>query len=250
MRALRSTVVVLFLSVFATAYGQSVNFSDVNDLLQVGGRVEITQIAPTATGRNLNNNLEDDVENFIKSNEILMEIPFGSTVTINGRSLDSGELDFKLRLGSGNAVEARKKSKIKKILGPILIVILLKAITLIPLALGVLGLKTWNALQLSFISFVTTVGLAVWKLCSKFSDHHYEPHVFHEAVHDIHVPHSILHHDHHEALVHHASPIVHEEVHEVHHDHIEEPVHHDSWDHFHRSDDAQNLAYNAYIPEN
>lgn len=41
--------------------------------------------------------------------------------------------------------------------------------TLIPLALGVLGLKAWNALQLSFFSFITAFSLAIFQLCKKVS---------------------------------------------------------------------------------
>lgn len=50
---------------------------------------------------------------------------------------------------------------------PIMVFVLLKAMTLIPLALGVLGLKAWNALQLSFFSFVTSLALAIFNLCKK-----------------------------------------------------------------------------------
>lgn len=67
-------------------------------------------------------------------------------------------------------IVARKKSKIKKILIPILVFILLKAMTLVPLALGVLGIKAWNALQLSFFSFVVSLALAVFQLCKKLAD--------------------------------------------------------------------------------
>lgn len=55
----------------------------------------------------------------------------------------------------------------KKILVPILVFVLLKAMTLIPLAIGVLGLKAWNALQLSFISFLVSISLAIFQLCKK-----------------------------------------------------------------------------------
>lgn len=41
--------------------------------------------------------------------------------------------------------------------------------TLIPLALGILGLKAWNALQLSFFSFVVSIALAVFQLCKKIA---------------------------------------------------------------------------------
>lgn len=60
-----------------------------------------------------------------------------------------------------------RKSKLKKIVIPIMVFVLLKAMTLIPLALGVLGLKAWNALQLSFFSFVISTAMAIFQLCKK-----------------------------------------------------------------------------------
>uniref|UniRef100_A0AAR5P7A0 Protein osiris 19 n=1 Tax=Dendroctonus ponderosae TaxID=77166 RepID=A0AAR5P7A0_DENPD len=220
-----TVLVIVFVTWQSHVSAESSDFSEIKEFLQVGGGVNITQISQARDGRNLGNSIEDATENFMKSNEVAMELPFGTTVTVSGRNLDNEEVDLKLRLGSGNEVQARKKSKVKKILAPILIVLLLKAITLIPLALGILGIKTWNALQLSFVSFVTSIVLAVWKLCAKFSDHHQAPHIVHESVHDVHVPHV---------------------YHESHHDH-----HHDPWDHhYHRSDDSpQQLAYNGYVPE-
>ncbi|KAH1009412.1 hypothetical protein HUJ04_001771 [Dendroctonus ponderosae] len=197
-----TVLVIVFVTWQSHVSAESSDFSEIKEFLQVGGGVNITQISQARDGRNLGNSIEDATENFMKSNEVAMELPFGTTVTVT-----------------------RKKSKVKKILAPILIVLLLKAITLIPLALGILGIKTWNALQLSFVSFVTSIVLAVWKLCAKFSDHHQAPHIVHESVHDVHVPHV---------------------YHESHHDH-----HHDPWDHhYHRSDDSpQQLAYNGYVPE-
>lgn len=62
-----------------------------------------------------------------------------------------------------------KKHKIRKILVPIMIFILLKAMTLVPLAIGVLGLKAWNALQLSFFSFIISIALAIFQLCKKIA---------------------------------------------------------------------------------
>ncbi|CAG9760738.1 unnamed protein product [Ceutorhynchus assimilis] len=221
------------------------SYSDFKDFLQIGGDVKIIETSHARSGKNLGKSFEDGVNEFLKSNDLLMEVPFGQTVTFSGRNLDNGEVDFKLRLGSGNAVEGRKKSKVKKVLAPILIILLLKAITLIPLALGILGIKTWNALQLSFFSFVTSVVLAVWKICSKFSDHHHAPHVVHESVHIPHAyhdSHHVVHHDHHDHD--------HHDHHIVHHEHDDH--HHDPWDHhYHRSDDSsQQLAYNGYVPEN
>lgn len=60
-----------------------------------------------------------------------------------------------------------RKSKLKKIVIPIMVFVLLKAMTLIPLALGVLGLKAFNALQLSFFSFIVSIALAIFQLCKK-----------------------------------------------------------------------------------
>lgn len=49
--------------------------------------------------------------------------------------------------------------------------------TLIPLALGVLGLKAWNALQLSFFSFVVSVGLAIFQFCKKLASDNAAPQI-------------------------------------------------------------------------
>lgn len=51
-----------------------------------------------------------------------------------------------------------------------MVFVMLKALTLIPLAIGVLGLKAWNALQLSFFSFVISIGLAIFQLVKKASE--------------------------------------------------------------------------------
>lgn len=64
---------------------------------------------------------------------------------------------------------------------PILLIVLLKALILIPLALGITGFKAWNAIQLSFVSFVVSIGLAIWKLCTKIS-HDKPPAIIHAAA--------------------------------------------------------------------
>jgi hypothetical protein len=91
--------------------------------------------------------------------------------------MDEGEVDVKVRFNSGSQVEARKKSKLKKIFVPIFIFILIKAMVMIPLALGILAIKTWNALQLSFVSFVVALALGVWQLCKKVSGDSVHPHI-------------------------------------------------------------------------
>lgn len=86
-------------------------------------------------------------------------------VTISSRNLQNDEIDFKVKFN--NAPSESRKSKLKKVAVPILTFVLLKAITLVPLGLGILGIKAFNALQLSFFSFVISVGLAVFQLCRK-----------------------------------------------------------------------------------
>jgi hypothetical protein len=70
-----------------------------------------------------------------------------------------------------------RKSKIKKIFIPILVFLLLKIVTLVPLFIGALGLKAWNALQLSFFSFVISVALAIFQLCKKIAADNSPPQV-------------------------------------------------------------------------
>ncbi|KAK4875294.1 hypothetical protein RN001_011716 [Aquatica leii] len=123
--------------------------------------------------------LEDNVQDYIQSHDVTFKLPFeGSSVTVASGNLDKDEIDLKLRLSDSGSVQARK-SKLKKIIVPIFIFILLKAITVIPLALGVLGLKAWNALQLSFFSFVISITLAVFQLCKKIASDHHHAHLAH-----------------------------------------------------------------------
>ncbi|CAG9760741.1 unnamed protein product [Ceutorhynchus assimilis] len=110
---------------------------------------------------------EDKIENYIKSHDVHFKLPVIGSVSVEARNLDSDELDFKINFGTG--VEEARKSKLKKIFIPILVFVLLKAMTLVPLALGILSLKAWNALQLSFFSFVVAVGLAIFQLCKKLA---------------------------------------------------------------------------------
>ncbi|KAJ8952339.1 hypothetical protein NQ318_017233 [Aromia moschata] len=125
--------------------------------------------------------LNEYLARYLKADDISFKIPFSEyTVTLDKENLENGDLDFKLDFSSKNEVQARKKSKIKKAFVPILVLILLKAIVLIPLALGVLGIKTWNAIQLSFISFVSSIVLAIWKLCSKIN-HDHQPTIIHSG---------------------------------------------------------------------
>ncbi|CAH0555709.1 unnamed protein product [Brassicogethes aeneus] len=111
--------------------------------------------------------IEDHVEEYIKGHDATFKLPVVGAVTVEARNLDNDEINFKVNYNNG--VQEARKSKLKKIFIPILVFVLLKAMTLVPLALGVLGLKAWNALQLSFLSFVVSVGLAIFQLCKKIA---------------------------------------------------------------------------------
>lgn len=129
--------------------------------------VEIEKNTNEAVGRSASD-VVDVLSQFIQRNDVSLKLPMAdSKVTISSRNLDNDEIDFKIKFADG-ASESRK-SKLKKIAIPILTFVLLKAITLVPLGLGILGIKAFNALQLSFFSFVISVGLATFQLCRKVS---------------------------------------------------------------------------------
>lgn len=109
------------------------------------------------------------MQNYLVSHDVTFKLPLASSVKVSSRNLDNDELSFHVQFGEGRAVEEARKSKLKKVIIPILVFVLLKAMTLIPLAIGVIGLKAWNALQLSFFGFVVSVGLAIFQLCKKIA---------------------------------------------------------------------------------
>lgn len=113
----------------------------------------------------------ETIENYVQSHDVTFGFPIaGAKVTVSPRNINDEELNLKIKFtNEGRSVAEARKSKLKKIFIPILVFVLLKAITLIPLALGVLGLKAWNSLQLSFFSFIVSVALAIFQLCKKVS---------------------------------------------------------------------------------
>lgn len=108
----------------------------------------------------------EKVADYVQSHDVTVDIPAADAqVTILPKALNEGEFDVNVKFAD---VEGRGKShKLKKLMIPIFVFILLKAMTLVPLALGVLGLKAWNALQLSFFSFIISFALAIFQLCKK-----------------------------------------------------------------------------------
>lgn len=80
--------------------------------LQAGG-VQVKPLDNSRSAKSLTTgSLEDDVETFIKSNELLIEAPFGTSVSMSGRNLDLGEVEFKLRTNPGNEAEGSKLTKL------------------------------------------------------------------------------------------------------------------------------------------
>jgi len=148
------------------------------DNLQISDDIEITRNSYRSNEIDARSSpsIEDALESYIQTHDVTLKLPIiDSSLTVNARNLQDDEIDVKLNFNS-NVGEARK-SKLKKIFLPILVFVVLKAITLIPLALGVLGLKAWNALQLSFFSFVVSVSLAIFQLCKKIAADHAQPHI-------------------------------------------------------------------------
>lgn len=117
--------------------------------------------------RSTSSDILDALSNYVQRNDVSLDLPVAdSKLTISARNLQNDEVDFKVKFINDGVVESRK-SKLKKVAIPILTFIILKIITLVPLGLGILGIKAFNALQLSFFSFVISVGLAVFQLCRK-----------------------------------------------------------------------------------
>nr|XP_023027129.1 uncharacterized protein LOC111515126 [Leptinotarsa decemlineata] len=141
------------------------------DNFQVSEDTEVSRNDISVNDGNIarSGDVEDKIENYIKTHDVTINLPIVGSVTLGAKNLDNEELDFSLKFGN-RGVEEGRKSKLKKILIPILVFVLLKAITVVPLALGVLILKAWNALQLSFFSFVISSGLAIFQLCKKIAE--------------------------------------------------------------------------------
>ncbi|KAG4068787.1 hypothetical protein HA402_002478 [Bradysia odoriphaga] len=121
----------------------------------------------------------DVIEHYIQSHDVTFSVPIADAkVTVSPKNLNNNELTFNVKyFNEGKGVTEARKSKLKKIVIPIMVFVLLKAMTLIPLALGVLGLKAWNALQLSFFSFVISTAMAIFQLCKKIATDNHHPQI-------------------------------------------------------------------------
>ncbi|CAB3367745.1 Hypothetical predicted protein [Cloeon dipterum] len=101
------------------------------------------------------------LQKYVKESDVEVTVPEGMSIlsgtqfSFSPRNIDQDELSMTVKLpasAEAKSVGEARKGKLKKIIIPILVFVLLKAMTLVPLAIGVLGLKAWNALQLSFFS--------------------------------------------------------------------------------------------------
>ncbi|EDV90703.1 uncharacterized protein LOC6569735 [Drosophila grimshawi] len=152
------------------------------------------RVAPISEARaSTSDGFLDAIENYIKGHDVSMSLPMADAkITVSARNLANDELSLNLQLNNEDAdasdIEARgkkgnifkkgKKHRLRKLAMPILVLILLKAITVIPMAIGILKIKAFNALALGFFSFIVSVGLAIFQLCKKIAhDHHHTAHI-------------------------------------------------------------------------
>ncbi|XP_030371719.1 uncharacterized protein LOC115622005 [Scaptodrosophila lebanonensis] len=119
------------------------------------------------------------IENYIQGHDVTMDLPMADAqVTVSARNLANDELSLNLKLADGVVEGKGKKHRLRKMAMPIMVLILLKAITVIPMAIGILKIKALNALGLGFFSFLVSVGLAIFQLCKKIAaDHHHTAHI-------------------------------------------------------------------------
>ncbi|TMW47679.1 hypothetical protein DOY81_007247 [Sarcophaga bullata] len=122
----------------------------------------------------------DAIENYIQGHDVTMDLPMADAkVTVSSRNLNNDELSVNVKFAGEGVVEGKgKKHRLRKMAMPIMVLILLKAITIIPMAIGILKIKALNALGLGFFSFIVSVGLAIFQLCKKIAtEHHHSAHI-------------------------------------------------------------------------
>ncbi|XP_037814471.1 uncharacterized protein LOC119605433 isoform X1 [Lucilia sericata] len=146
--------------------------------------------APTSVeGRSSSGDFFDAIENYIQGHDVTMDLPMADAkVTVSSRNLKNDELSLNVKFAGEGVVEGKgkkgnifkkgKKHRLRKMAMPIMVLILLKAITIIPMAIGILKIKALNALGLGFFSFIVSVGLAIFQLCKKIAaEHHHSAHI-------------------------------------------------------------------------
>nr|CAI5852278.1 unnamed protein product [Callosobruchus analis] len=164
------------------------------DSYKVSEDVEVSRNDETLSEVNQRSlDLERKIENYVKTHDLTFKLPIGGKITMGARNLDNDELDVTWKF-EDRSIEARhrhKKNNIKRIVLPFLVIILLKAIVIVPLALGVLIWKAFQALQLSLISFVISSGLAIFQFARKIAENNAHAHVVAEPPAHAHIARSI-----------------------------------------------------------
>ncbi|XP_062124595.1 uncharacterized protein LOC133837752 [Drosophila sulfurigaster albostrigata] len=221
-------------------------------------RLSIVRTSETGASRSLNaeQQMFDNIDNYLGSHALRIQAPeyFRSS---EARSLVP---DFLMEnpLTQGGIVplapanEAR--GMIRKAVLPFLLGLKLKTTVLMPLALGLIALKTWKAMTLGLLSLVLSGALVIFKIAKpkivNYEVVHYPHHVDHVVPHHIehvvphHIEHIVPHHiDHH--LEHHLDHHVDLPVEHI--EHLENPA--PAWDPHawarssQEPQDAQDIAY-------
>ncbi|XP_013100093.2 uncharacterized protein LOC106082249 isoform X1 [Stomoxys calcitrans] len=133
-------------------------------------------------------NFFDVVEKYLQGHDVTMDLPMADAkVTVSSRNLANDELNLNVKFAGDGVVEGKgkkgglfkkgKKHRLRKMAMPIMVLILLKAITIIPMAIGILKIKAMNALGLGFFSFIVSVGLAIFQVCKKIAHEHHSAHI-------------------------------------------------------------------------
>ncbi|XP_055850384.1 uncharacterized protein LOC129914958 [Episyrphus balteatus] len=148
------------------------------DSRQLVSDVEVKSNGANSRSARSQGDFLDAIESYISGHDVTVDLPVADAkVTVSSRNLNNDEINLNVKF-PGSEVEGKgRKNRLKKIAVPIMVLILLKAMTVIPMAIGILKLKAFNALALGFFSFVVSVGLAIFQLCKKLAAEHHPAHI-------------------------------------------------------------------------
>ncbi|EDV43710.1 uncharacterized protein Dana_GF16391 [Drosophila ananassae] len=234
--------------------------------VRITERLSIVRTSEKVESRSLNpeERLFDDIDSYLGSHSLRIQAPeyFRSS---EARSLvPDFLLENPLTQGGVIPLAAANEGRgmIRKAVLPFLLGLKLKTTVLVPLALGLIALKTWKAMTLGLLSLVLSGALVIFKIAKpkivNYEVVHYPHHVDHVAPH--HIEHVVPHHIEH-VVPHHIEHIVphHIDHHLEHHidHHVDLPVEHiehlehpsPAWDPHawarssQEPQDAQDLAY-------
>lgn len=221
-------------------------------------RLSIVRTSESVSSRSLNaeQQMFDNIDSYLGSHGLRIQAPEYFR-TSEARSLVP-EFLMENPLTQGGIVPLSTANEgrgmIRKAVLPFLLGLKLKTTVLMPLALGLIALKTWKAMTLGLLSLVLSGALVIFKIAKpkivNYEVVHYPHHVDHVVPHHIehvvphHIEHIVPHHiDHH--LDHHIDHHVDLPVEHI--DHLEHPA--PAWDPHawarssQEPQDAQDMAY-------